>query len=416
MAEIGRMRRISSRSRPPRSRADTMPTTSPPSPITTRWWIRFQRIRFQAASAFSVWATVWTRLVMMSWTRMEPSPHTIGRRQAPRHEPPESGSLGADSWPRARPSRVASSDGSVLQHPEKVAAVVALHLPREPGHVGRGDPAGLVGDLLGARDLQALARLDGLNEIRGLEERLVRARVEPRHAAAEELDVEVSDFEIRPVDVRDLELAARRGFQRRRDVEHAVVVEIQAGDGIARARLLRLLLEADRVPLPVELYDAVTPGVEHAVGEDGRAGRTGGRALEHLRQAVPVEQVVAERERDGVLAHERTTDEKRLRETLGLRLRRIGDPDAELPAVAEKAHEAGLILGRRDDEDVAQAREHERRERVIDNGLVVDGAELLRDRERERIEARARAAREYAGFHARSRPARGAASPSRSRL
>src|SRR5450830_1147817 len=391
------MRRISSRSRPPRSRADTMPTTSPPSPITTRWWIRFQRIRFQAASAFSVWATVWTRLVMMSWTRMEPSPHTIGRRQAPRHEPPESGSLGADFWPRARPSRVASSDGSVLQHPEKVAAVVALHLPREPGHVGRGDPAGLVGDLLGARDLQALARLDGLNEIRGLEERLVRARVEPRHAAAEELDVEVAGFEVRPVDVRDLELAARRGFQRRRDVEHAVVVEIQAGDGVARARLLRLLLEADRVPLPVELHDAVTLGVEHAVGEDGRAGRAGGRALEHLRQAVPVEQVAAGRE------------------TLGLRLRRIGDPDAELPAVAEKAHEAGLILGRRDDEDVAQAREHERRERVIDHGLVVDGAELLRDRERERIEARARAAREDDAFHARSPPARGAASPSRSR-
>ena len=100
---------------------------------------------------------------------------------------------------------------------------------------------------------------------------------------------------------------------------------------------------------------------------------------------MPVEEVVAERERD---ARPRPTnvaaDEERLRETLGLRLRRVGDPDAELRAVAEEAHEAGLVLGRRDDEDVADAREHERRERVVDHRLVVDGAELLADGERER--------------------------------
>jgi hypothetical protein len=38
-------------------------------------------------------------------------------------------------------------------------------------------------------------------------------------------------------------------------------------------------------------------------------------------------------------------------------------------AVAEQPLEAGLILGRRDDQDLPDAGEHQRRERVVDIGL-----------------------------------------------
>ena len=47
-----------------------------------------------------------------------------------------------------------------------------------------------------------------------LEQRLVRAGVEPGDAAPEQLDVQLSALEVGAVHVGDLELAARRRLQR----------------------------------------------------------------------------------------------------------------------------------------------------------------------------------------------------------
>ena len=81
----------------------------------------------------------------------------------------------------------------------------------------RLDPAGAIGDLLRAGDLQALALLERGDELAGLEQAVVRAGVEPGVAAADDLDVEVAALEVARVDVGDLELAARRrrGSRRR---------------------------------------------------------------------------------------------------------------------------------------------------------------------------------------------------------
>ena len=78
-------------------------------------------------------------------------------------------------------------------------------------------------------------------------------------------------LEVRAVDVGDLELAARRRLQRRGDVEHLVVVEVQAGHRVRRLRLRRLLLEADRAAVGVELDDAVALGIADLVAEHGGA-------------------------------------------------------------------------------------------------------------------------------------------------
>ena len=48
-------------------------------------------------------------------------------------------------------------------------------------------------------------------------------------------------------------------------------------------------------------------------------------------------------------------------------------------AVAEQRAELLVVLGRRDDQDLADARHHQRRQRVVDHRLVVDRHELLRD-------------------------------------
>ena len=58
-----------------------------------------------------------------------------------------------------------------------------------------------------------------------------------------------------------------------------------------------------------------------------------------------------------------------------------------LPSSSRKR---GKIRRRRDHEEVANAREHQRRERVVDHRLVVHGQQLLAHDERQRMQPRSR--------------------------
>ena len=98
------------------------------------------------------------------------------------------------------------------------------------------DIAEAVGDLLGAGDLEALAVLDGLDEVGGVEQGVVGAGIEPGEAAAEDLGAEFAAVEVPGVDVGDFELAARAGLEIAGNVDDLVVVEIDAGDSIAGLR------------------------------------------------------------------------------------------------------------------------------------------------------------------------------------
>ena len=135
----------------------------------------------------------------------------------------------------------------------------------------------------------------------------------------------------------------------------------------------------------------------------------GGEALPRVRdgaaevpaEAVAEEDVVAEHEGAGLAADEVFADEEGLGEAVRRGLLGVGERDAEVGAVAQQALEVGQVRRRRDDEDVADARHHEDRERVVDHGLVVDRQQLLAGHERERVQARARSAREDDAFHAK---------------
>ena len=117
------------------------------------------------------------------------------------------------------------------------------------------------------------------------------------------------------------------------------------------------------------------------------------------REAVAVEDVVAQRQGHTFAGHEVPADDERLRQPFGLGLRGVVQRDAPLRAVAQEPLERRLVLGRGDDQDVANARQHERGQRVIDHRLVVDRHELLRHRQRHGIEARAGAAGEDDALH-----------------
>ena len=260
------------------------------------------------------------------------------------------------------------------------------------------DVAHAVGNLFEACDFEALASLDGLDKGCGLQQGVVRAGIEPGVAAAHGLDVELMAREVGLVDVGDLELTACRWLYRLRDVDDVLVIEIEACHGEIRLWLGWLFLEAHSLAPLVELDDAVALGVADVVGKDRRAVRLRGRALHHDGEVGAVEDVVAQDERTALARKKLLTDQECLRESFRLGLHGVRDGDAPLRTVAEQALEVRIVRRRRDHKNVPDAREHQRRQRIVDHRLVIDRHKLLRHRNRQRIQSRARAASQYNSF------------------
>jgi len=83
----------------------------------------------------------------------------------------------------------------------------------------------MIGDLFDAGDLEALAHLDSAHKLGRLEQRFVGAGVEPGATAPQPLDRQQFALEIDIVEVGDLELTARRGFESGSDLDHLIIVK-----------------------------------------------------------------------------------------------------------------------------------------------------------------------------------------------
>ncbi len=267
--------------------------------------------------------------------------------------------------------------------------------------LGGGDPAVLPRDLLGDGHGQVLGVLHGADELRGLVQALHGAGVQPRVAAAEGDHGQRPLLQVHPVEVGDLQLPAGGGLHLMRLGGDVARVEVQAGDGIGALGLGGLLLDGDGTALAVELHDAEALGVVHVVAEDRRAARLGvlDGARQVARQAVAVEDVVAEHQGARLSGDELLADGEGLRKSVRARLLGVGEAHAVARTVPEQALEVGEVRRGGDDQDVADARQHEGAERVVDHGLVVDRQQLLGGHERERVQAGAGPAGEDDAFH-----------------
>ena len=267
--------------------------------------------------------------------------------------------------------------------------------------LGGRDPAVLPGDLLGHGHGQVLGVLHGADELRRLVQALHGAGVQPRVAAAEGDDRQRPLPQVHPVEVGDLQLAARGGLDPMRLGGDVARVEVQAGDGVGALGLGGLLLDGDGTALAIELHDAEALGVVHVVAEDRGAARLGvlDGARQVARQAVAVEDVVAEHEGARLAGDELLADGEGLRQAVRARLLGEGQVHAVARAVPEQALEVGEVRRRGDDQDVPDARQHEGGQRVVDHGLVVDRQQLLGGHERERVQAGAGPAGEDDALH-----------------
>ena len=217
-------------------------------------------------------------------------------------------------------------------------------------------------------------------------------RVEPRGAAAQSLHPQGTFLEVHAIQVRDLELPSRRGLQRSCERGCASVVEIDSGDRVIRRRPLGLLEKVGHLALRVELDHPVPLGILHVIAEyRGALGvRRGG--LEELGEIRAVEDIVPENERRRRSVEKRLSNDQCLRNSIGLGLNRILEPDAPLLPIPQQLAERDLIPRRRDDQEFADAGRHQRRERIVDHRFVVYRQQLLALRQRDRVKSGAGAA------------------------
>ena len=252
------------------------------------------------------------------------------------------------------------------------------------------NPALVECNLLWARHHQALARLNGLDELGRLQQGIVCASVQPGHAAPEFFQVKLSPVHVQTIEIGDFQFAARAGAQHLGQLNHAPVIEVQARHRIVAARLLGFLLDAEHASLTVQLGHAIGLGILHEVAKHGGPGLATGHVFEQAAQPRAVEDVVAQHQGAGIAGDEPATDEKSLGQPVGAGLHGVLNLQTPGRAIAQKLLKLGRVVRRGDDQDPANSRQHQSRERVVDERLVVHRHELLAHRTRERVQARAR--------------------------
>ena len=121
----------------------------------------------------------------------------------------------------------------LFEHVEEILSVGArCHAPCESADVIRRYVAHPVRNLLEACNHQSLSLFDRLHIVGGLDQRIVGSGVEPSDATPKPFDVQLPALEIRSIDIRDFKLAAGRGLQPSRDIDHLIVIEIQPGNRV----------------------------------------------------------------------------------------------------------------------------------------------------------------------------------------
>ena len=116
-------------------------------------------------------------------------------------------------------------------------------------------------------------------------------------------------------------------------------------------------------------------------------------------EAVAIEDVVPQHEGTGISVHEVCPIIERTCKAIRLRLRRIREMDAEILSIFKQPLEVRSILRRRDDEDIPDACQHERGQRIVDHRLVIDRQQLLAGHSCQRIQTRTRTAGQNNPLH-----------------
>ena len=220
------------------------------------------------------------------------------------------------------------------------------------------------------------------------------ASIEPRKPAPHNLDRHRAFIKIKPVQIGNLQLAAPRGRKVAGTINHRLIVEIQARYRVVRFGQLGLFLDRHRLAVRIKFHHAERLGIIDPVSKHARPATARIGIAQQCGQAVAVEDIIAEDQRAWPPAHKIRADVKRLCQPFRLRLHFIGQRHPEIRPIAQHPLKLRGIFGRGDNQNLADPRQHQRAQRIIDHRLVKNRHQLLGNTARQRVKPRARTARQ----------------------
>ena len=226
----------------------------------------------------------------------------------------------------------------------------------------------------------------------------MRAGIQPGIAPAHDLDAQLLALQVEAVQVRDLQLAARRWLEAARQLHHLAVVEIQARHCVIALGLGRFFFQREHLALLVELRHAIALGVGDMVGKHAGACIALHGTAQQLVEIMAVEDVVAQHQGAGRTVQKGLANQKGLRQAVRAGLHRVLQLDTPLAAIAQQLLKAWCVLGGADNQNLFDPRQHQGGERVVDHRLVIHRQQLLADCQSGRVQAGAGAARQDDAF------------------
>ena len=125
-----------------------------------------------------------------------------------------------------------------------------------------------------------------------------------------------------------------------------------------------------------------------------------GSAPQIGRKIVAVENVVTQNQHGMMLPDEFAADDKGLRQTVGRGLHLVLKVYTPVSACTKEPRKQRRVIGRRNNQDIANPRQHQRAEWIVNQRFVINRQELFRHRLGERVEPRPRSARQDDPFAA----------------
>jgi len=169
------------------------------------------------------------------------------------------------------------------------------------------------------------------------------------------------------------------GRNRGRQIAHLMVVEVETNHRVIGFRVPRLFSQIDHTPIGIGLHHAVTLRVANPIPEHGSPLFPLGRGPQLPNQALAVKDIVAQDQATRVRGDECPADDEGLCQSAGFRLFRIVQADPPAAAVPQQVPKTSRIAGRGNDQNLADPRQHEYGEGIVDHGLVVDRQQLSAD-------------------------------------
>ncbi|SXF49311.1 Uncharacterised protein [Klebsiella variicola] len=211
------------------------------------------------------------------------------------------------------------------------------------------------------------------------------ARVQPGKTAPQQFNMQITLLQIHLVQGGDLQLAALRRLHVLRHLHHVIVVEVEPGHRPVRFRLQRFLLDGQCLKVLIELHHPEALRIQDLVAKHRGTGGLRRCRFQLFTEALAKVDIIPQHQGAGIVADELLANDKSLRQAVRRRLDSVAEVHPELRPVTQQALEGRHVVRRGDDQDVANARQHQDGHRVENHRLVVDWQQLLGDALGDRI-------------------------------